>query len=168
MGNSTRNRDMINTLVDNLFRTEFRRLEKRELELVKENKLLSGGRQDGFFYRGILYSDLCKTIAYKGNKANVHPLLVPAMEKHVEDRKQVEFDRLLVKQTLALLFNSVRSLQDLRDALPNQLVEMIDPIKDLKRTRPEGYNLMAEPRKAKQYKKFREKIEFYTATRLLY
>ena len=45
---------------------------------------------------------------------------------------------------------------------------MIDQIKGMERSRPEGFTLMTDPRKTKQYQKLREKIEFYTAARLLY
>lgn len=90
------------------------------------------------------------------------------MMQHTKDKKEVEFDRLRVKQALALLLKDVRTAQDLRDALPNQLAEMIDQIKGMERSRPEGFTLMTDPRKIKQYQKLREKIEFYTAARLLY
>ena len=90
------------------------------------------------------------------------------MEAHAKDKAEVEFDRLRVKQALSLLLKDVRTAQDLRDALPNQLVEMIDQIKDMKRSRPEGFTLMTDSRKIKQYQKLREKIEFYTAARLIY
>mgnify|MGYP003456900741 FL=1 len=86
----------------------------------------------------------------------------------MKDKREVEFDRLRVKQALAILLKGCRTAQDLRDALPNQLAEMIDQIKPIARSRPEGFTIMDDPRKYKQYQMLREKIEFYTVTRLLY
>lgn len=159
---------IIDALISGLFSTEMQRLKKRELQIVVENRKVSGSQFDGFFYQGRYYTDLDKSIASKGIKSGLHSSLVPQMERHIKDRREVEFDRLRVKQALALILKGCRTAQDLRDALPNQLAEMIDQIKSMPRSRPEGYTLMTDPRKIKQYQKLREKIEFYTAARLLY
>lgn len=168
MINSAQINEIIRALTDALFSAEIKRLRKRELDLVAENRSLSSEHYDGFFYQGQFYTDLDRSLAAKGNKTSLHPSLVPSMERHAKDKKEVEFDRLRVKQALALLLKDVRTAQDLRDALPNQLAEMIDQIKGMERSRPEGFTLMTDPRKIKQYQKLREKIEFYTAARLLY
>ena len=168
MINSAQINEIIRALTRALFSAESKRLRKRELDLVAENRSLSSEHYDGFFYRGQFYTDLDRSLAAKGIKASLHPSLVTDMGRHTKDKKEVEFDRLRVKQALALLLKDVRTAQDLRDALPNQLAEMIDQIKGMERSRPEGFTLMTDPRKIKQYQKLREKIEFYTAARLLY
>lgn len=168
MINSTQINEIIRALTDALFSAEVKRLRKRELDLVAENRSLSSEHYDGFFYQGQFYTDLDRSLAAKGIKASLHPSLALSMEQHIKDKKEVEFDRIRVKQALALLLKDVRTAQDLRDALPNQLAEMIDQIKGMERSRPEGFTLMTDQRKIKQYQKLREKIEFYTAARLLY
>ena len=168
MINSAQINEIIRALTDALFSAETKRLRKREFDLVAENRSLSSQHYDGFFFQGQFYTDLDRSLAAKGIKTSLHPSLVPSMERHIKDKKEVEFDRLRVKQALALLLKDVRTAQDLRDALPNQLAEMIDQIKGMERSRPEGFILMTDQRKIKQYQKLREKIEFYTAARLLY
>ena len=168
MINSAQINEIIRALTDALFSAETKRLRKREFDLVAENRSLSSQHYDGFFFQGQFYTDLDKSLASKGIKASLHPSLVPSMERHIKDKKEVEFDRLRVKQALALLLKDVRTAQDLRDALPNQLAETIDQIRGMERSRPEGFTLMTDQRKIKQYQKLREKIEFYTAARLLY
>ena len=168
MINSAQINEIIRALTDALFSAETKRLRKREFDLVAKNRSLSSQHYDGFFFQGQFYTDLDRSLASKGIKTSLHPSLVPSMERHIKDKKEVEFDRLRVKQALALLLKDVQTAQDLRDALPNQLAEMIDQIKEMKRSRPEGFTLMTDSRKIKQYQKLREKIEFYTAARLLY
>ena len=168
MINSAQINEIIRALTDALFSAETKRLRKREFDLVAENRSLSSQHYDGFFFQGQFYTDLDRSLASKGIKTSLHPSLVPSMERHIKDKKEVEFDRLRVKQALALLLKDVQTAQDLRDALPNQLAEMIDQIKEMKRSRPEGFTLMTDSRKIKQYQKLREKIEFYMAARLLY
>lgn len=159
---------IIDGLIVALFKNEHNRLKKREMHLVSENRKVSTEKYDGFFYQGQYYTDLDRALASKGIRSGLHPSLVPDMERHVKDRKEVEFDKLRVKQALALVLKDCRTAQDLRDALPNQLVEKIDQIKGMDRSRPEGFTLMSDPRKFKQYQQLREKIEFYTAAQLLY
>ena len=159
---------IIDALIVGLFRAENSRLKKRELEMVSENRKISAEHYDGFFYQGQYYTDLDRALAAKGLKSGLHPSLVPQMERHMKDKREVEFDRLRVKQALAIVLKGCRTAQDLRDALPNQLAEMIDQIKPIARSRPEGFTIMDDPRKYKQYQMRREKIEFYTVTRLLY
>ena len=159
---------IIDGLIVALFEHENKRLKKRELELVSENRKVTAERYDGFFYQGQFYTDLDIAFAPKGIKTSLHPSLVPSMEQFMKDKREVEFDRLRVKQALTLVLKDVRTSQDLRDALPNQLALMIDQIKNMQRSRPEGFTLMSDPRKFKQYQQLREKIEFYTAARLLY
>ena len=159
---------IIDGLIVALFEHENKRLKKRELELVSENRKVTAERYDGFFYQGQFYTDLDIAFAPKGIKTSLHPSLVPSMEQFMKDKREVEFDRLRVKQALALILKGCRTAQDLRDALPNQLAEMIDQIKSMPRSRPEGFTIMDDPRKFKQYQTLKEKIDFYTATRLLY
>ena len=159
---------IIDALIVSLFKAENDRLKKRELEMVSENRKISIEHFDGFFYQGQYYTDLDRTLAAKGIKSGLHPSLVPQMERHIKDKREVEFDRLRVKQALALVLKGCRTAQDLRDALPNQLADMIDQIKSMPRSRPEGFTIMDDPRKFKQYQTLREKIDFYTTTRLLY
>ena len=160
--------ELITALVKALFEAEDQRLYRQELELVSENRKVSAEYYDGFFFQGHYYTDLDRKLASKGVKSGLHSSLVPSMEQHIKDKKEVEFDRLRIRQALALSLNGISNNQDLRDALPNQLAEMIDQIKALPRHRPEAYTLMDDPRKFQQYQKLREKIEFYAVARLLY
>lgn len=159
---------IIDGLLTSLFSSENARLRKRELALVSENRKLSPQKYDGFFYQGQFFTDLDRSIASKGIKSGLHPSLVPSMELHMKDKNEVEFDTRRVKQALALVLKDCRNTQDLRDALPNVLADMIDQIRGMPRTRPEGFTLMTDQRKFKQYQALREKIEFYSAAKLLY
>lgn len=159
--------DIITGLTEYIFAAEKKRLLRREVELVEENKKLSGP-MDGFFYKGVLYSDLDHSIRARGKKGNLHPSLYEAVEAHYKDERETAFDKDRVRQALALLLKECRSLQDIRDALPNSLQDVIPGVREKQRTRPEAYTVVNNPRHYKQYLKLREKIEFYNAAKLLY
>lgn len=52
MINSAQINEIIRALTDALFSAEIKRLRKRELDLVAENRSLSSEHYDGFFYQG--------------------------------------------------------------------------------------------------------------------
>jgi hypothetical protein len=158
---------VIQHLENFIFGAELRRLRRVEVELVSQNKKLSG-LSDGFFYKEVLYSDLDPSIRSRGTKGNLHPSLIPQAEAHYQDEKTIAFDRIRVKQALALLLRDCRSLQDVRDALPKSLRDGYFPIQALERTREEGFTVKDNPRAYRQYLKLRDKIEFYNASKLLY
>lgn len=167
IGNSQINM-LIDSLIVKLFEAEHRRLRKNEQGLVALHKEASGSDDDGFIFRGQFYTDLDQKIMSKGRKSSPHPSLVPKVLAHIQDRKDIAFDKQMIKQALVLTLAHCRSRQDVRDALPNVLGELVPECKDLPRTRPEGFGIENHSRKSSQYEKLREKIEFYAAARLLY
>jgi hypothetical protein len=158
----------INLIIDgicrHLFRKENERLDKARDEIIRQNLEASGGTTGGFFFMGMHYGQPL----YKGAPSSLHPSLVQAMNDHIKDRRTVLWDKDRVKQSLLIALKDARTLQDIRDSLPNGIAEMIDQIKDMPRTRPEGFLLESQPRQHAQYFKLREKMEFYLAVRLLY
>ena len=72
MINSTQINEIIKALTNALFSAESKRLRKRELDLVAENRSLSSEHYDGFFYQGQFYTDLDRSLVAKGIKASGH------------------------------------------------------------------------------------------------
>jgi hypothetical protein len=158
---------IVDRLTTSIFSHEIARLTRREIELVRENARM-GGAADGFFYRGILYSDLDPAVRAQGEKGNLNANLHLAMDDHLRDKGVVEFDRHRVRQALTLILQDTRSDQDVRDALPNALKDALPELQGLSRTRPEAYTVQGNPRAERQYQKLREKLEFYNAAKLIY
>lgn len=158
----------IDKIVRAIFEKEDKRTEQYELQMVKRNREAQGKHSDGFFYAGNFHSDLELSLRAKGIKTTLHPNLMGDMDLHYQQKREVDFDKVRVKQALALLLNDCRCLQDIRDALPNSLATVVEGTSSLERTRPEGYTLENSERGKRQYQKLRDKIEFYMAMKLLY
>lgn len=154
---------IIDGLVVHLFQREDKRIEVTTLGFVKQNEELTKGN-GGFFYAGDTYG----TVTRASPAIPVHESLHTALDAFSKDRKQVVWDKLRIKQALQIALREARTLQDVRDSLPNGIAEFIDQIKDMPRTRKEGFLLIGNPRQHAQYFKLREKMEFYLAVRLLY
>jgi hypothetical protein len=163
--------NLVNALTEEIFASEYRRLQKRSIMLVKENTQL-GGKPDGFFYRSKLFSDLDPRLRFKGDKGNPHKSLIPALENYLADQASVDFDKIRVHQALVVILKPCKSNQDVIDAVPNTLHEVLGKISPeyskLSRSRQEAWSVLDNPQNYHQYMKLREKIEFYNTAKLLY
>jgi len=168
----------VNNEKDKLFKTINGLLkilfEREEVHLVKQEKAMivrnteAGGSPDGFRHLGVIYSNL-EGYARPRGSYNMLPIgLIPDMDQLVSDRALLALDKDRIRQALFLVLQGCRSIQDYRDALPNCMKEFILGANSLERTRPEAFTLQGNPRSYGQYVKLREKIEFYSAARLLY
>lgn len=159
---------LITALVAKIFEAEDRRLERDALSFVSENRALVPTAHDGFHFEGVLFTDLELKLQSKGVKGQVHPSLAQSVTDHLKDKKKVAFDRVRVRQALAMVLEECRTAQDIRDTLPNCLTEVFDQTRHLSRINPEAFTIQNNPRKLRQYHKLKELIEFYMITRLFY
>lgn len=160
--------DIIVELVGKLFEHECRRLNKISDAIVQKNREITDDHPDAFYYGGIYFSDRYTTTRRGAAIGKLDPSLVPEVTEYLVEKKRIRFDQQMVRQALAITLTGIKTIQDLRDALPNQLAEMLEATRRLERTRPEAYTIQDDPRKMKQYQKLREKVEYYSATRLIY
>lgn len=148
-----------------LFSHEFKRLKREEISLVQDNAKLQPNAPDGFFFQGLVFTDMADNLS--GKKANLDLSLYERAGRFVADFTLVKNERDRVKQALSIVTRDCFSNQDLRDALPECIID-IALLSHLKRTRPEAFTLDHNRKAYDQYMKLKEKIEFYSTTRLLY
>jgi hypothetical protein len=157
----------INGLLKILFEREEVHLSNQEKAMIIRNTE-AGGSPDGFRHLGVIYSPL-EGYARPRGTYNMLPIsLIPDIDQLVADRALLALDKDRIRQALTLVLRDCKSIQDHRDALPNCMKDFILGANSLERTRPEAFTLEGNPRSYAQYVKLREKIEFYTAARLLY
>ncbi|RWB40487.1 MAG: hypothetical protein EOQ44_25455 [Mesorhizobium sp.] len=167
MAGDTRLFETVTALLTLLFEREEAQLSKRELKLIGRNVGL-GGSADGFRHMGEIYSELTGPGRKRGKYTVLHRELVPEMDDILAERKIVNYERDRIRQAFTLALRDCRSWQDMRDALPNCVKDLIPECRHLPRTREEAFTLADNPRSYTQYMQLREKIEFYVAARLLY
>lgn len=157
----------ITHILHTLFEREEAFVKKRVKEILRKNSL-DGGSSDGFRHMGLVYTELTGTARTRGRFDRLKPHLVPDMDLTLKDQKSVEDEKARIKQALAMVLKDCVTAQDMRDALPNSLKDLIEPIKGLERRREEAFTLVDNPRAYNQYMELRDKIDFYVAARLLY
>lgn len=157
----------IQAILKLLFDREELQLHRREMQIVTRNQGL-GGSADGFRHLGIIYTSLEGANRKLGNYGRLHSSLVPELDGIISEKATIASDKERIRQALAMSLKDCRSFQDIRDALPNCISELIPECRPLERTREEAYTLLDNPRSYTQYMKLRENMEFYAASRLLY
>ena len=155
------------TIAHLLFEKEEQSLLRREMELVDKNASL-GGSPDGFRHMGRIYSHLMGRARAMGQYKPIVLPLVNEISALGTERKILEADQERITQALVLVLRGTSTWQDIRDALPNSLKDLIPEIKDRDRTRPVAYTLEQNSRSYNQFMKLSDKIDYYVAMRLLH
>jgi hypothetical protein len=169
MGMSLTNaHEVIQRIARSLFSAEERRLEKVKDQLVASNKECFPDRpHDGFTYKGVPYDPSNLTKGAR-TRVSLHLSLSDQMDEYLEDKEKVWTDRHYISQMLFTLLHPCDSAQDIRDALPNCIVDTLDDIKQLRRVREAAYTIQDNKMNHRQYLKILPRMEFYATARLLY
>lgn len=160
--------NLIEALAVRLFEPEYRRLGKEVERLDKLNQEIRGHRTQGFMLAGQYYFP--PDCAYRPQAGQ--PSLDFSLSFHgqvfLKDKAHVEDDKQLIKQIIHLLIKDCDSIEDVRDALPESLIELSSVLGMIPRTRETAYTISHDPRMMRQYEQLLEKIDFYVATRMIY
>lgn len=162
--------NLIKSITDKLFEPEARRLASMINDLNTKNKELRAVSVDGFLYGGKLYMPSgVSTIVRSGtqSKVTLHFSLNQEMETWLWDCKIIKTDQDLIKQMLFLLLKHCTNEQDLRDTLPECLINLVFTQPPPRRNQP-GYTLEDNERAQRQFQTILPKMELYSSTRLFY
>ena len=160
---------VVTLALGNLFSAEERRIQNTIERLNKLHNEASGKPSDGFLINGYAFRSKATTGPVIGVVASLHDSLDDQAQRFMRDDKQLKLDKQLIRQALVRVVEPCEDLQDLRDALPNCLRDCLDQaVTRMSRTRPEAYTIQDNPRALRDYLKILPRIEFYSASRLLY
>lgn len=157
--------EMGENLSQALFAHEHKRLQKLRGSFVDEHNKLTGHRDETLVYQGEFFN---KQPGWHVQRSTPDPSLFPAMDRYRKDKAKIEDDQTQVRQFLTRLLQSCENLPDVRDALPELLVNLNSQFQSWSRTRPEAWPILDDPAAFRQYQKILPKIEFYAASKLLY
>lgn len=162
---------IIQVIREDLVKAETRRLNRILVEVNREHRAITMAKHDGFVYNGTFYLPNQPSITHAGPKGRadqVHPTLEKRMQDFEADKKIVVSEAGLISQILFVILDPCTSQQDMRDALPECLVECVEGLSALPRTNQEVWTILSNPRAMRQYEKLHPRMIFYTMARLLY
>jgi len=162
---------LIQCILDRLFKPEYRRLNEALKRINSENKKLTNSTIDGFLYRSSFFIPKISGGVVAGkfqNKNTLHPSLRTNMESYWSDRFTVFNDKGYISQTLFHLLRHTNTPQDIRDALPECLIRTVPEYKNLVRKNQPAFTIQDDPRLMRQYEEALPKMELYAAGALFY
>lgn len=160
--------EIIKKIIAALFTAEERRLgASREVLITANAEFYPGRPHDGFIYQGKPY-DRANLVNGRRTRISLHFEMVSRMDAHLADEEKVWSDRHYISQMLFTVLQPCSDWQDIRDALPNCLVDTLPELRSYQRNRPEAYTIQSDTRTVRQFNKILPRIEFYATARLLY
>lgn len=161
-------------IIKKLFEPEERRLQQIVDELFLANKAIKGQDQIyGFMHMGKRYLPT----QFLAMKSAMHKQLLPSLAFELleqanafqTDVSKVEADKAQIRQAVVMLIEQVNGGQELRDALPDCIVNLFPQLAQFKREIQDFTWLIRSNRFAvAAVEKALPKMEFYAATHLIY
>ena len=152
-----------------LFKAEKRRLQKRIDVIDQENRKLNQSIHYGFMHGGKNYNPSdAPTINQQRNYPVLHESLHDEMAHYLEDVKRTSYEKSRMYQVLVKVFAVCETHQQLRDSIPDFLVDMVPELKGYDRHHPEEIYISHNEQLLRYYRDFRERAEFFYATNMLY
>lgn len=159
---------LITSIMSHLMEAEYRRLQEWLNRLVKQNQeCLRIVEPVGFLHEGQYYRpDWQGQGAFK--KHALHASLWPEMADYLKDKKFIDTDAQMIRQTLFSLIIDCDCDQDIRDALPECITSKFELYRQMDRMREDGWTLQSKPKKLAGYRAMLPKIKMYSLSVLFF
>lgn len=154
-------------LTDLLFEKDIKVLAEMQLSLQERNYAL-GNPKDGFLYAGRFHSTLEPRAQHKALKKQLHRELHDNGEAYITRSNRFTAERTRVFHGLQIFLKPCRSLQDVRDVLPDSVAMIRPEFAKVPRDKPTGWPFEGKPMAMHQYQDISALLEFYVVNRILY
>ncbi len=160
--------DVIKRLKHELFSSEQKRIQDWIDKLSRKNQEAWNLPEGlGFLHNGAYYKP---SWLGRGNwpKKALHSSLHDEMDAFIVDLGTLNNDSDFIGQAIFGLISNCNSMQDVRDALPECLVQLIPEWKNFSRTRDEAYTIVMNRRAYRDYQKVLPRMHVYAVAKLIY
>lgn len=155
-------------VLDTLFEPEGRRLDAIVADLDAANRELKKHTVMGFMYNGQVYIPKAAKTRQNGGYPSLSFSLTNRAAAWAADMKQVGEDKQFIKQILWRVTKDCQTMGDVRDALPESIVQLIPSMDTMQRHNEDGYTVKHDKQLYGQYLKIRDKIDVYWSCRMIY
>jgi hypothetical protein len=160
-------KEVISEIMTELFKPEDARHEREVQTLLEENKEII---ENTSVTSQLAWMDRRRVGAMILNDQVLSPTLASKFEQVTQLRRNIELDKHQVGQFMQNLLHKCKTWQEIRNSLPDCLVQMSYQLKyhDIVRTQEPEDNMKNDPKALYRYEKFMIKINTYCAMRFLY
>jgi hypothetical protein len=162
---------LLDAIVDQLFAADNRRLQAWVDKLCQKNQEVRRTPVVGFLYGGVYYRP-SNVLGLVHDKRALDPSLYDDVDTFLKDKSTIDADKHSVRQALFSILDPCKDLQDIRDTLPEFLVDCAAQyaphLRSLTRSEETAFTIRDNPRALRQFNKALPKLETYAAARLIY
>lgn len=159
--------ELANSLVEQVFSYEHGFIEEETKGLIIANQAL-GGTMNAFVFHGALHACVPQRTLRGIVVKPLHPSLEDRGERLLSRKTRVDRDHRRITNSLAVVTVKCRSRQDIRDALPETLVNLVPELSQIDRLREEGCLISDNQMLLKQFQDSVTLLLDYQANRLIY
>ena len=164
--------NIVNWFIDRLFEFEYKRIEKMKINICEQISLHRGKLATCFYLSGKLHTPTQYVQQGYHRTPREKPTL-PFQLTHLgieleKDMAIAANDESKIRQILSKLVLPCQTLQDIRDALPECLVQMNHQLKDLTRTKDAAWVIANDKVAMQQYNKALSRIEYYASLHMFF
>lgn len=159
--------ELVDPVCSALMNRETKRLQGVKENLIKDNSSL-GGAPEGFLYQGTIYSNAKGPARRAAKLKPIHESLTNRAEDFQFLSNKLEIDRQILRQSLSVVIPKCRTKQDVRDALPETLIEDIPDFRGMQREREEGFLLDENPLLKSQFERAVSIALYYRVNQLIF
>lgn len=159
----------IDPILKELFGPDHRRLVAWIDRLCDKNSEIVGKDVHGFIYAGVFYRP-SNVIGKITGRQVLHSSLHGDMRDFLQSAKMVEVEKTKLRQILFMLLEPCNNQLDIRDTLPECVVDCIPDLKKHfpDRTREPAFTITSNERAMKLFNKLLPKMEEYSVARMLF
>ena len=158
---------LIDNVIDSLFAADNRRLQAWVDRLCEKNQEARREPVVGFLYGGVYYRP-SNVIGAVPVKRAIDPSLYPQIDAFLADKRTIDDQKQLIRQGMFMVLDPCKSIDDIRDALPECLVDCLPNLKTMPRHREAAFTIQDNPRACRQFAKILPIMEIYASARLIY
>lgn len=156
----------INDIISEVTVSETNRIDELRKKCVEEHVKLTN--TDGFYMGGKIFTNVQNAPFSILQKTVCHQSVRKDAENYLKQLKELHEDQSRIRQGLTILLSKVSSRQDMRDALPDVLLQFVKnpEITSLPRTREAAYTVTSKLHLS-QLEKTLDRVYFYMGSRLI-
>ena len=157
----------VQALVESLLKAERDRLNEVLGQILKLDQR-AGNQGQAFLYGGRIFSLVPLAEARKTPIKPISRGLYGEVDYYLSEERALNRTAQRLRQGLSVVTTKCQTKEDFRNALPDILVREIDTLRNIPRTKPEGFMLDGNPRLHEQFKATVDLALSYAARRMLY
>ena len=161
----------IDIIIEKLFENDRSKIIDQVIELTQNNNIKKSCSYIGFRHMGKTFLSRGHNMQTRGKQSIIPSLafeLAPVGNKIVQQTNNLDRDEKEIRQILFKLLDHCISTQDVRDSLPEPVVQLLPQLQSYRRINPVAHYMDKDKLTVNEFDRLLPKIEAYAISKLFY